>query len=135
MFMKVCLVVLSRPLREGEKIRVVGLIPNALQKLKGARQGLPSVCIYRAGESDGPWRHRFQQEVMQFWEADTQRVNLHPLLIVFVLQSGKNGSDTLPETDPHALFLCKSPDDQSIMIIQESSLGPVLKVYGVGSVP
>lgn len=40
-FSKVCLVLLSRTLREGENIKMGGLELNTLKKLKGDKLGLP----------------------------------------------------------------------------------------------
>tara|TARA_R110002050_G_scaffold41842_5_gene101192 strand:- start:10266 stop:10547 length:282 start_codon:yes stop_codon:yes gene_type:complete len=40
-FSKVCLVLLSLTLREGEKIKIGGLEPKTLKKLKGDKLGLP----------------------------------------------------------------------------------------------
>jgi hypothetical protein len=48
MFSKVCLVVLSRTLREGEKIQTGGFILNKLKKLKGLRFTLPFKSIVEA---------------------------------------------------------------------------------------
>jgi len=48
MLSKVCLVVLSLPRLDGEKMSVVGLIPKALKKLKGARFGFPLLSIVLA---------------------------------------------------------------------------------------
>jgi hypothetical protein len=42
-FSKVCLVVLSRTLRDGEKINMGGLLLNTLKKLKGDKLGFPSI--------------------------------------------------------------------------------------------
>ena len=48
MFCNVCLVVLSLPLREGEKTMIAGLVLNKLKKLKGLRFTFPSLSIVLA---------------------------------------------------------------------------------------
>ena len=47
-FSRVCLSVLSLTLLAGEKIKIGGLEPKQLKKLKGARFGLPSASIVHA---------------------------------------------------------------------------------------